>query len=142
MKVHARLLLVIAILVLTLPALLLACGGEEPSSSTPALESRPTEAAGTGNGGEGGAGVATPTEAAGTGNGGEGDVEVATPTEAAGTGNGDGGDAGRATPTEAPGATGEVSAMAGVGVVGDPDGQVTKGKFASVSAGGTTTPAV
>ena len=42
---------------------------------------------------------------------------------------------GQATPPEAPGATVEIGATAGVGVVGDVGVQVTKGEFASASAG-------
>ena len=51
MKIHSRLFLLIGILALCLPALLLACSGEEPTGSTPAVGSRSTEAAGSGNGG-------------------------------------------------------------------------------------------
>ena len=167
MKVHARLFLLIGILALCLPALFLACGGEEPSSSTPAVESRPTEAAGTGNGGGGDAGGATPTEASGA----TGEITAANILGGAGSmdsGRAEGKFASvsagsdhncglrvdgsvacwgnnkfaqapppseKATATEAPRATGEISATAGVGVVGDAGGRVTKGKFASVSAG-------
>ena len=119
MRTHSRLFLLIGILALWLPALLLACGGDEPTGSTPAVESRPTEAVGTGNGGEGDAGGATPTETPGatgeisaTNIPGGGDESTGStpaveprPTEAAGTGNGGGGNAGGATPTEVPGAT-------------------------------------
>ena len=61
MKSHSRLFLFIAILVLAFPALILACGGEEPADSTSADGSRPTEDAGTNDGGGGDAGRATPT---------------------------------------------------------------------------------
>ena len=46
MKTHSRLFLFIAILALSFPALILACGGEEPTGSTPAVESRTPEAPG------------------------------------------------------------------------------------------------
>ena len=46
MKTHSRLFLFIAILALSFPALILACGGEDPTGSTPAVESRATEAPG------------------------------------------------------------------------------------------------
>ena len=46
MKTHSRLFLFIAILALSFPALILACGGEDPTGSTPAVESRTTEAPG------------------------------------------------------------------------------------------------
>ena len=53
MKIHSRLFLFIAILVLAYPALILACGGEEPNGSTPAVGSRTTGAPGaTGKGGD------------------------------------------------------------------------------------------
>ena len=63
MKTHSRLFLLIGIFALCLPALLLACGEEEPAGSTPAGESRRTEAPATSNGGGGDAGGATPTNA-------------------------------------------------------------------------------
>ena len=69
MRTYSRLFLLIGILALCLPALILACGGEEPSDSTPAEESGPTEAAGASDGSGEDAVGATPTEAAGTGNG-------------------------------------------------------------------------
>ena len=65
MKIHSRLFLFIAILALSFPALNLACGGEEPTGSTPAVESRTTEAPGISDGGGGDTGGATPPEAPG-----------------------------------------------------------------------------
>ena len=66
MKIHSRLFLFTAILALVFPALILACEGEEPADSTSAEESRPTEDAGTSDGGGGEAGRETPTEAPAT----------------------------------------------------------------------------
>ena len=98
MRTYSRLFLIVGILALCLPVLLLACGGEEPASPTPVVESLPTVTAEAAGGGD--VGRATPTEAAGSGDGGGGgDAVGATPTEAAGTGNGSGEDAVGATPT-------------------------------------------
>ena len=66
MKVHSRLFLFIAILVLVFPALALACGGEGSDDSTSTGGSRPTEDAVTSDAGGEDAGGATPTEAPGS----------------------------------------------------------------------------
>ena len=61
MKAHSRLFLFIAILALTLPALMPACDAGEPARSTSSDDSRPAEDAATGDASEDDAGAETPS---------------------------------------------------------------------------------